>query len=30
VVPLTLFVFPVLIITLMYPAIARVMGMFGS
>jgi tight adherence protein C len=30
VVPLTLFVFPVLIITLMYPAIARVMGMMGS
>ncbi len=30
VVPLTLFVFPVLIVTLMYPAVVRVAGAFGN
>jgi tight adherence protein C len=30
VVPLTLFVFPVLIVTLMYPAVVRMMAAFGS
>jgi tight adherence protein C len=30
VVPLTLFVFPILIVTLMYPAIVRMMDVFGS
>ena len=30
VVPLTLFVFPVLIVTLMYPAVVRVAGVFGN
>ena len=30
VVPLTLFVFPVLIVTLMYPAVVRVAGAFGG
>lgn len=30
VVPLTLFVFPILIVTLMYPAVVRMMDVFGS
>jgi tight adherence protein C len=30
VVPLTLFVFPILIVTLMYPAVIRMMDLFGS
>jgi tight adherence protein C len=28
VIPLTLFVFPVLLVTLLYPAVIRVMGAF--